>query len=121
MRCFNHQDREAVGSCKACAKGLCGECAVDLGHGLSCQGPHEAVVSSCNAIIQYNSRVVAVASGNTYLFPAFLTAMGAVFIGFGYHRYGSVLNLPIMIGCLFVVYAAVIFVRMRAMYARSVA
>lgn len=33
MRCLNHRDREAVGTCKACSKGLCAECAVDLADG----------------------------------------------------------------------------------------
>ena len=27
MRCFNHEDREAVASCQKCGKGLCKECA----------------------------------------------------------------------------------------------
>jgi hypothetical protein len=46
MRCFNHVDREAIGFCKACCKGLCPECAVDLGFGLSCRGEHEKRVAS---------------------------------------------------------------------------
>jgi len=37
MRCFYHQDREAVGVYKACGKGICAECAVDLGEGLACK------------------------------------------------------------------------------------
>lgn len=37
MRCFYHQDREAVGLCKSCAKGVCAECAVDLGNSLACR------------------------------------------------------------------------------------
>jgi hypothetical protein len=32
MRCFYHHDKEAVGSCKSCGKGLCPECAV--GHSM---------------------------------------------------------------------------------------
>ncbi|HCU25594.1 MAG TPA: hypothetical protein DF383_11315 [Deltaproteobacteria bacterium] len=37
MHCFHHQDHEAIGICKACGKGLCQECTVDLGHGLACK------------------------------------------------------------------------------------
>jgi hypothetical protein len=37
MRCFYHQDKEAVGLCKSCAKGVCAECAVDLGNALACR------------------------------------------------------------------------------------
>jgi len=46
MRCFNHQDHEAVGCCKACGKGLCPDCAADLGHALACRGSHEAMVET---------------------------------------------------------------------------
>jgi hypothetical protein len=33
VRCFNHPEREAIGSCKACSKGLCPDCvaAEDMG------------------------------------------------------------------------------------------
>ena len=43
MNCFNHPNVPAVGICKACQKGLCKECAVDLGHGIACKGHHEEV------------------------------------------------------------------------------
>ena len=37
MKCFYHQDRDAVGVCKSCERGVCSECAVDLGKGLACK------------------------------------------------------------------------------------
>jgi hypothetical protein len=55
MRCFYHQDKEAVGTCKACGKGVCVECAVDLGKGLACRGLCE---ESARAIIQLVDRNV---------------------------------------------------------------
>ena len=27
MKCFNHEDRDAVATCQKCGKGLCKECA----------------------------------------------------------------------------------------------
>jgi len=36
MRCFKHPDREAVGMCKVCNKGLCSECAVEIDGFLFC-------------------------------------------------------------------------------------
>jgi len=36
MNCFYHPQVSAVGICKYCQKGLCTECAVDLGHGMGC-------------------------------------------------------------------------------------
>lgn len=59
MRCFYHQDREAVGACKSCNKGLCSECAVDLGKGLACRGRCEADVEAVIQLIDQNVRQMA--------------------------------------------------------------
>ena len=53
MRCFSHQDKEAVGICKSCGKGVCSECAIDLGKGLACRGRCE---ESARAVIQFVDR-----------------------------------------------------------------
>jgi len=60
MRCFYHPDREAVGSCKSCGKGLCPECAVDLVKGLACRGRCEADVQAVIQLIDQNIRHMAV-------------------------------------------------------------
>src|SRR5207253_10925170 len=44
LRCFYHQDRESVGSCKSCGKGLCPDCLVDMGKGLACRSRCETEV-----------------------------------------------------------------------------
>jgi hypothetical protein len=36
VKCFHHPTDDAVGLCKACGKGVCRVCAVDLGEGLAC-------------------------------------------------------------------------------------
>ena len=51
MHCYYHQDKEAVGGCKSCGKGLCPECAVDLGKGLACRGRCEADVQAVIALV----------------------------------------------------------------------
>jgi hypothetical protein len=56
MRCFYHQDREAVGGCKSCGKGLCPECAVDLGKGLACRGRCEADAQALIQLLEQNVR-----------------------------------------------------------------
>src|SRR5258707_363132 len=53
MRCFYHQDKEAVGLCKSCAKALCAECAVDLGTALACRNRCE---ERARAIAQVQDR-----------------------------------------------------------------
>jgi hypothetical protein len=59
MRCFYHQDREAVGSCKSCGKGVCAECAVDLGKGLACRNRCEDAAKALIQLIDRNLQLVA--------------------------------------------------------------
>ncbi len=47
MNCFFHPETPAVAMCKFCQKGLCRECARDLGHGMSCRD-HEREVRELN-------------------------------------------------------------------------
>jgi hypothetical protein len=62
MRCFYHEDREAVGSCKSCGKGLCRECAVDLTKGLACRGHCEADAQALIQLIDRNIQLSSTAS-----------------------------------------------------------
>jgi hypothetical protein len=49
VNCFNHPDVPAIGFCKYCQKGLCKECAVDLGHGIACSN-HRLEVTALKEI-----------------------------------------------------------------------
>jgi hypothetical protein len=57
VKCFNHREADAVGSCKACNKGLCPACAVDVGGGLSCRDICEQQVRRINELVDRNIRV----------------------------------------------------------------
>lgn len=57
MRCFYHEDRDSIGICKSCGKGLCKDCAVDLVKGLACKGDCEQVVRDMIALIDQNIRL----------------------------------------------------------------
>ncbi len=76
MRCFYHTDREAVGTCRACSKGLCPECTVDLDVALGCKGRHE-ILARRLALSQ------ARAGRATSILPVFVIVLGAVFIVWG--------------------------------------
>ncbi len=90
MRCFYHEDREAVGSCKSCGKGVCRDCAVDLIKGLACRGHCEA---DAQALIQLIDRNIQLSATSTSLIKSsrgvrsstavFQFVIGAVFIGWG--------------------------------------
>lgn len=36
MKCYNHADVDAVGTCKNCCKGICHECITDTYKGIAC-------------------------------------------------------------------------------------
>jgi hypothetical protein len=106
VRCFNHLDREAVAACKACSKGLCPECAVDLGHGIACRGTHEVSVNALNEMTTRASRVQAVNTKGRFTAPAFYAVMGSLFLCWGlYHNRDAFLCL---LGGAFLLYGLVI-------------
>jgi hypothetical protein len=116
VRCFNHADREAVGSCKACAKGLCPECVVDLGHGLSCRGDHEATVESYRVMLERNTKVMDAAPVNSVIGPAFFVAIGALMGIYGLISGQGARGVSLPVGCAFVIFGAIAFIRNRRAY-----
>ncbi len=83
MKCFRHPDIDAVGVCKACYKGVCRECAVDLGHSLACSLTCEEEARQVNAQILASRKSIMAQKKNSYLFPTFFGASGVVFFIFG--------------------------------------
>lgn len=116
MKCYTHSDVDAVGSCKACGKGICHECATDLGHGLACAGVHETRVENLNTIISKNIDAVEAAPKSLLIGPAFCLILGMVFVYFGYDSGRGVLDFVSIVGIAFIVFSVVIFVRNKALY-----
>jgi hypothetical protein len=99
MKCFYHQERDAVAVCKNCNKGVCAECASDLGHGIACKGRCESKVQELNELIECNkvlskqsqemiakNKTLCRKSGYTLVGGAAISALvGAVFIWFGWY------------------------------------
>ncbi|MGV7222033.1 MAG: hypothetical protein ACQ9MH_10940 [Nitrospinales bacterium] len=50
MKCFNHNEIDALGSCKSCHKGLCIECLFDTGNGLACKDSCSAQVDALHEL-----------------------------------------------------------------------
>ena len=76
MRCFYHHDRDAVGTCRLCSKGLCVECAADLDIAIGCKGKHEGLAGAIATSQVRVSRIIPILS-------VFVIGMGAVFIAWG--------------------------------------
>lgn len=79
MQCFNHHDRQAVGLCKCCLKGLCADCAIDLGHGIACQN-HQEKVSEINNLIDNNIEKKSSTNAHLIITPIIYCIFGVVFI-----------------------------------------
>lgn len=119
MRCFNHPTNESIGTCKACHKGLCAECAEDLGHGLACKGRHEPDVELLNSIVARSARVYSVTPRSRYIAPLFGGFMGLVFLGYGFVGGGRTFGFLSLMGAGFLVYAVVLFLFNRRAFGES--
>ena len=63
MECFYHAGVSAVGSCRACLKGLCRECAIELQAALACPSGCEPMARALVASLQQSLRFQAVSTG----------------------------------------------------------
>lgn len=63
MECFYHAGASAVGSCRACLKGLCRQCAVELEGGLACPDRCEPLVRAVVAGLHQSVRFQSVSTG----------------------------------------------------------
>ena len=63
MECFYHANASAVGSCRACLKGLCRSCAVELDGGLACPNRCEPLVQALVGALQQSVRFQSVSTG----------------------------------------------------------
>ncbi|MBL1435881.1 MAG: hypothetical protein COB08_006745 [Rhodobacteraceae bacterium] len=119
MNCFYHPDASAVGVCKACSKGLCPECAADLGHGIACKNKHEQRVEDLEFIISKNTKALRAAKKNPLIGVLFFGFMGAVFCGFGLWGRAEISWLSTVMGAGFLVFAVLAFIQIRAVWGKS--
>ncbi len=76
MKCFNHHDRDAIGVCRACSKGLCPDCATDLDLAIACRSKHEDQARSLSMAQARASRLGSI-------LPFFLIGVGLLFVAWG--------------------------------------
>ena len=115
MKCFFHQDRDAVGICKSCERGVCPECAVDLGKGLACRGRCEEDARKIIAALEINVRTAP--AGITMLrqnrsarlqFALFFLVFGMMLFAWGF---SSSMDLSVALGGLFCLFGILSLVR----------
>lgn len=120
MRCFNHEDRDAVGICKSCSRGLCHECAVEVGTSLACKDRCADDVRVLNGLIESNIRNAPQswsflrASRRSYVLSGcFLVITGVLMVVGGYRLYAvtSEVGFLLPMGVVFAGYGIVSLVR----------
>lgn len=89
MNCYYRQDQVSVGVCRNCLKGICSNCAVDIGGGIACKNNCE---THAKKIVQYlqssmsnadSYKKIYAKSGKGILFSSFIVfAIGLVYILF---------------------------------------
>ncbi len=109
MRCFEHQDADAVGLCKACHKGLCQQCAVDLGHSLACVGACEEEARQLHAQVLQNRKSMRTGRRSIYLWPLVFVFMGGSMLINELVRKGPVLNWGTVFGGGITIFALYMF------------
>ena len=83
MNCYYHQNHTAVGICKNCSKGICFECASDLGNGIACKNKCEEEVKDINKIIFRGKRthkVIATSSVISMALGIYFIILGKSFL-----------------------------------------
>ena len=117
MKCFYHPEVDAVGVCQNCGRGICRDCAVEVGNALACKATCAAVLQSTpgkSKIIDPQGKVVF--NGRLFVFPMkyrFRTGlyliMGAllIIVAMGDPADNGII---IVVGILFVLYGLYIFI-----------
>jgi uncharacterized membrane protein len=84
MKCFYHPDADAVAICKNCNKGLCSECAVDVGNGIACKNNCEDKVIALNKTINLNTKILKSSTRTFKILSILCLIIGIISLVFGY-------------------------------------
>ena len=94
MECFQHEGRPAVGSCRACFRGVCRVCAVDLGRGLACAGRCEEAARALIASLDQSLRIQGLSGSMVQGARTLWVGISWVALGVGVFVIGFGLSLP---------------------------
>jgi hypothetical protein len=83
MECFAHEGRVAVGTCRACGKGVCRGCAADLGRGIACAGRCEEPARALIAALDQSVRMQGFSGGMLNATRTLWAALGWISLGIG--------------------------------------
>lgn len=80
MKCFNHQDIDAVGVCTSCGKNICSNCAMEVGGKIICKSCAEKmannnIAAGPNASINHKEPILSV------ILSFFIPGLGQIYNG----------------------------------------
>ena len=88
MKCYQHEENEAIGTCKHCCKAVCWSCVSDTGSGLACSADCENEVKILREMMEKSSVIYRVGS-KSKIPPSgviLIISMGVLFLGFGIYE-----------------------------------
>lgn len=57
MKCYNYNEVDVLGTCKACSKGICKQCLTDVGNGIACTATCIEEVEQINQLVEKNKTI----------------------------------------------------------------
>lgn len=87
MNCYRHSDVRAVGTCVACGKGLCAQCAVEVQKALACKDSCEPRVELFNKIMDSQAKVLSATKSQMKIMDILGATLGLVFFILAFYAY----------------------------------
>jgi len=109
VKCFYHIDKDAVGIGKACHKGICTDCAEDLGHSLACKNTCIEKAEIVEQIIVNNSMTYKTNRTSIYFMPAFLGFIVVLMLVVGLQE-RNLMNISVAMGSGFLFFGILMLV-----------
>ena len=127
MKCFYHPEKDAVGLCSACSRGLCSDCAAEAGTKLACRGRCEP---NAQALADFQDGLARAAAaekswlgsrGRDALYFLAYIVVGIVFVWWsreGFFPYPSIPTVVLTIGICLIAFGALNILRALAIWIR---
>lgn len=112
MHCYRHAPEPAVGVCRSCGRGVCTQCARDLGPSLACSDECAQRVNRNEALIANGEAGYRMARRGSFIAVVFPLLLGAMLLFFGLtepHRFNALSAM----GALLLLFAAAAWWRQR--------
>ena len=111
MKCYKHQQSDAVGLCKSCQKGVCPDCLALVDGSVACKDSCEEDVAAINHMMAHSQRVYK--NYNKQWRPSIMIngVGGLLFLAYGLYSFTSSLSwFLIGLGSIMIIGAVMIFI-----------